>query len=77
MEGALSALFILVGLGVLEVSLSFDNAAANLLAGIFGLVTYIVMDEIGAVMGEPNDGKFEVGVRTGLGVFLYLEVLDA
>lgn len=46
-----------------------------LIAGIFGLVSYIAVDGLGAVLKSPE----EVGgaARSGLASFLYLEVLDA
>jgi hypothetical protein len=58
-------------------SLSFAAAEARefLVAGLFGLVTYIVVDGIGAVM-EP-DAEARDHHRAGLGLFIYLNVLDA
>lgn len=52
-----------------------------LVAGIFGLVTYIGVDGLGALLKSPEEasGPSSTGVvaRSGLGSFLYLEVLDA
>lgn len=45
-----------------------------LVSGIFGLVTYIAVDGLGALLKAP-DGPG--AVRSGLASFLYLEVLDA
>jgi len=47
-----------------------------LVAGIFGLVTYIAVDGISAVLGAESEvtGK---ATRSGLAAFLYLQVLDA
>ena len=47
-------------------------------AGILGLVTYIAVDAIGTVLDKVERRKMAEGaVRSGLGGFLYLEVLDA
>jgi uncharacterized protein len=58
-----------------------------LVSGIFGLVTYIGVDGIGALLKSPEEaaGKSSAGTasatgvaaRSGLASFLYLEVLDA
>ena len=48
-----------------------------LVAGIFGLISYIAVDGLGAVLGDASDEKSEVAARSGLAAFLYLEVLDA
>lgn len=46
-----------------------------LVAGIFGLVTYIAVDAVGAIFEQ--DDAAEGVARSGLASFLYLEVLDA
>lgn len=46
-----------------------------LVAGIFGLVTYIGVDGMGALLKAP--GEVHGAVRSGMASFLYLEVLDA
>jgi hypothetical protein len=48
-----------------------------LVAGIFGLLTYIAVDGVAALLGDASDEAHEVQARTGLSAFLYLEVLDA
>lgn len=55
-----------------------------ILAGLFGLVSYIVVDGVSAVLEHDSEGEpaasgttATVAVRSGLGAFLYLEVLDA
>jgi hypothetical protein len=45
-----------------------------LVAGIFGLVTYIAVDGMGALLKAPEGSD---AVRSGFASFLYLEVLDA
>lgn len=47
-----------------------------LVAGMFGLVTYVAVDAVGALF-ESEETTQNVGVKTGLAAFLYLEVLDA
>ncbi|MGH7965758.1 MAG: DUF475 domain-containing protein [Candidatus Binatia bacterium] len=47
-----------------------------LVAGIFGLVTYVAVDGISAVLDAESVATGEV-VRSGAAAFLYLEVLDA
>ena len=47
-----------------------------LVAGIFGLVTYIAVDGISAVLNVDSAVTGEVA-RSGAASFLYLEVLDA
>lgn len=59
-----------------------DQAAVVMIAGSLGLVTYILVDALGARFGaeqdddRPSDLTQTVG-RAGLFLFLYLEVLDA
>ena len=45
-------------------------------AGIFGLITYIVVDGISAILDAKSEAAGEV-TRSGAAAFLYLEVLDA
>ncbi len=47
-----------------------------LVSGIFGLLTYIAVDGIGAVLDAASEAQ-GLAVRSGLAAFLYLEVLDA
>ncbi len=70
-------------LGVMMVSLYVfsrwvpaDKAHAFLVAGLFGLVTFIVVDGIGAAMEVDEDAMRNVH-RASAASFLYLEVLDA
>ncbi|WP_459787273.1 DUF475 domain-containing protein [Alteriqipengyuania sp. 357] len=58
--------------------LSDADAMVFLTAGILGLITYIAVDAIGTVLDKVERRKMAEGaVRSGLGGFLYLEVLDA
>jgi hypothetical protein len=59
------------------ISTQLPTADGNtfLTAGIFGIVTFFAVEWIGNLLGAPDPAN---GVaRTGLGAFLYLEVLDA
>ena len=64
-------------LGLYGFSRAFPPAEALrfLVAGVFGLVTFIAVDGIGGVL-EPEVGSHHVA-RAGLGTFIYLNVLDA
>ena len=71
----------LVLLGVYGVSLLLagEEAATFLAAGVLGTVTFIGVHALGAIIEQREAAKRAAGavVRTGLGGFLYLEVLDA
>lgn len=60
-----------------------EEAIAFLVSGLFGVVAYIVVQAIGTLLegGEGHEGAAAAGIataaRSGLGAFLYLEVLDA
>ncbi len=53
------------------------KAMTYLVAGIFGLLTFIAVDALGSVLEGSEDVATGVVVRSGLASFLYLEVLDA
>lgn len=59
--------------------LSPEDANAFLTAGILGLLTYIAVNAIAALLEQHEAKKRAAGmiVKSGLGGFLYLEVLDA
>jgi hypothetical protein len=52
-----------------------ENQIIFLTSGIMGIITYIFVDGIGAFLETPED-KHAVA-KSGLSLFLYLEVLDA
>ncbi len=56
-----------------------EEALSFVTAGVLGLVTYIAVNGIAAVIEQREAAKKAAGelVRSGLGGFLYLEVLDA
>ena len=63
----------------ISTQLSADDSITFLTAGILGLVTYIGVNAIGAIIEQREARKKAAGeiVRSGAGGFLYLEVLDA
>ncbi|MBU2339653.1 MAG: DUF475 domain-containing protein [Alphaproteobacteria bacterium] len=56
-----------------------EEALTFLTAGLLGVVTYIAVDALGTFLDMREQAKRASGVvmRSGLGGFLYLEVLDA
>jgi hypothetical protein len=56
-----------------------DDAITFLTAGVLGLLTYIGVNALSAIIEQREAAKKAAGliVRSGLGGFLYLEVLDA
>lgn len=52
------------------------NATSYLIAGILGLITYIVVEGIGDAIGAPEE-TINAVARTGAASFIYLEVMDA
>ena len=57
--------------------LPYDKRMEFLVAGIFGLLTYIAVDGIGAMLEYANERSTTAAMKSGFGAFLYLEVLDA
>lgn len=57
--------------------LPFNERMEFLVAGIFGLLTYIAVDGVGALLEYANERTAADAVKSGFGAFLYLEVLDA
>lgn len=59
--------------------LSGEEAMVFLTAAVLGLITYIGVNALGAIIEQREARKKAAGeiVRSGLGGFLYLEVLDA
>lgn len=82
MSGLALALVLLALYGVSRL-LSGDEAMTFLVAGLFGLVAYVVVDGLGDLLGGGHGhhgggdaAALAVG-KAGLGAFLYLQVLDA
>jgi len=75
MEAIELGLSLLIIYGI-STALSTEDSHRFLTAGIFGLLTFIAVDGIGAFLQVPNDAMMDAH-RASAGMFLYLEVLDA
>lgn len=82
--GKMASISVFLALGVLIASLSMVDESKKLIvlvAGIWGILTYVGVDIIGSLLEKnDNDSNANVGElvkRGGIGGFLYLEVLDA
>jgi hypothetical protein len=66
-------------LGLYGFSRAFPPAESLefLVAGVFGLVTFIAVDGIGAAMEQSAEGHHVDAHAAGLATFVYLNVLDA
>ena len=71
-EIALTVVFLLVFYRILP----GEEGATFLTAGLWGLVTFVAVDGIGSFLNLPAKSAFNPE-RASLGMFLYLEVLDA
>lgn len=76
---ALEIGLLLVVMWVISLQLPEADALTFLTAGMLGLVTFISVDALGEWLNKREEAKKASGVvvRSGLGGFLYLEVLDA
>jgi uncharacterized protein len=76
---AVEVAFLLVALYLVSRLLPEAEALTFLVAGILGLVTFIAVEAIGTIMELREEARAATGamVRSGLGGFLYLNVLDA
>lgn len=70
---------LLLALWGISTMLSPDEALTFLIAGILGLVTFIAVEGINAILEAKEEARALQGavMRSGLGGFLYLNVLDA
>lgn len=48
-----------------------------LVSGMWGLITYVLVDGVGALLQIPEEGEIIDLHKASIGMFLYLEVLDA
>ena len=76
---AIEIALLLMVMWVISLQLPSEDALTFLTAGMLGLVTFIVVDALGEYLNMREEAKKASGavVRSGLGGFLYLEVLDA
>ena len=80
--GKVGAVPILIALAIVLLSsnLAGTNRIGVLIAGIWGILTYVAVDVIGNLLEKEEETDVDVGKivkRGGIGAFLYLEVLDA
>ena len=77
-QAAEIALLLLVIWGI-STKLPDDEALTFMVAGVLGLVTFIAVEAVGTILELREQAKKTAGVvvRSGLGGFLYLNVLDA
>lgn len=70
---------VLLLIWVVSLLLPDADALSFVTAGVLGLVTYIAVNGLAAIIEQREAAKKAAGelVRSGLGGFLYLEVLDA
>ena len=70
---------LLVVIWIISLQLPDAEAFTFITAGVLGLVTFIAVDALGEWLNMREEAKKVSGaaVRSGLGGFLYLEVLDA
>ncbi len=73
---AIEVALVLVILTILVQFLPDANALSFIMAGMAGLVTYVVVDGIGSWL-EASDEAVKDVHKASAGMFLYLEVLDA
>lgn len=76
---AVEIAFLLLVLYLVSLLLPEEEALTFLVAGILGLVTFIAVEAIGTLMELHEEARAAAGavVRSGLGGFIYLNVLDA
>lgn len=66
----------MLGLYAISTFMPAPEARDFLVSGIFGLITFIAVDGIGAFLEAPDGAKNEAH-RASAAAFMYLEVLDA
>jgi hypothetical protein len=76
---AIGIAFLLVALYLISLGLSDEDALTFLVAGLLGIVAFILVEAIGTVLEHREQARNVAGaaLRSGLGGFLYLNVLDA
>ncbi|MBO9518933.1 MAG: DUF475 domain-containing protein [Porphyrobacter sp.] len=76
---AVEIAFLLVTLYVISLLLPDEEALTFLTAGLLGLVTFIGVEAVGKILELKEEARAATGVvvRSGLGGFIYLNVLDA
>lgn len=79
--GRMEAVEIALTLGALVASSYYFNTQALqsefVVAGIWGLIAYVLADGLGGLLGGETGEGGEVAAKSGAAGFLYLELLDA
>jgi len=80
--GKVASISVMIAIGTLLASVTMveaDRQLAVLIAGLWGILTYVVVDVVSSILeSEEEDPKVgDMIKRGGVGGFLYLEVLDA
>jgi hypothetical protein len=77
--GAVEIAVLLIALYLISLLLPRDVALTFLASGVLGLITFIAVEAVGTVFELREEARAAAGavVRSGLGGFLYLNVLDA
>lgn len=70
------SLVLLALIGVAQF-LPLADAFTLMVAGVFGVLTFIGVEALGSILGGGENHATGAIVRTGLAAFLYLELLDA
>lgn len=66
----------LLGIWIFSKTLSPEMGTSVLFSGVAGILTFIAVKLIGEVLSNPTTGHTDLN-RQSIGLFLYLEVLDA
>jgi hypothetical protein len=76
---ALEIVVILLALWGVSRVLPPDQALSLLIAGMFGVIAFVLVEGLGEMLAQRDERLKEAGtaVRRGLGGFIYLNVLDA
>jgi len=74
---AIDIALVLAALYAISRMLPAEEAPALINAGIFGILTYIAVEAVNSVLEPPKTQAVDAAVRSGLGGFLYLNVLDS
>jgi len=74
---ALEIGLVLVALYAISTMLSAEEGATFIVAGIFGLLAFIAVEAVNSLLKPKDISVTGAVVRSGLGGFLYLNVLDS
>lgn len=77
--GKLEAIEVVITLIAIVAASKFvgEEQVAFIIAGVSGLVTFILADAVGSLVGDSDGDTGQRIIKAGVGGFLYLELLDA